>query len=81
MVSGDRSQKCQYPNLGSTSYNSSVSGPSGNITVNGSLSYSCDSNSFTKRGVGAGNDSDVNLNEPPYAIHNGNMTSSENVIR
>ncbi|KAH8111170.1 glycosyl hydrolases family 31-domain-containing protein [Phellopilus nigrolimitatus] len=35
-------------------YNVSISGPSGNITVNGTLTYGA-----------------VNLNVPPYAIHNG----------
>ncbi|PSR99298.1 hypothetical protein PHLCEN_2v4157 [Hermanssonia centrifuga] len=56
-------------------YNSTISGPSGNITVNGTLTYgageSTDS-TLSKRGLGAGGQKDVDLNTPPYAIHNGN---------
>lgn len=52
-------------------------GPSGNITINGTLTY--DQNSLPsssqailhKRGVGAGNQAGVDLNYPPYHIHNG----------
>ena len=57
------------------SYNASIWGPSGNITINGTLTY--DNNgtdtatTLTKRGIGAGNQSGVDLNAPPYAIHNG----------
>jgi alpha-glucosidase len=53
-------------------YDPSVSGPSGNITVNGALT--CINNSslstLAKRGLGAGGEPGVNLNTPPYAIHN-----------
>ena len=55
-------------------YNSTISGPSGNITVNGTLTYGAETNGttlFTKRGLGAGGQEDVDLNVPPYAIHNG----------
>ncbi|KZT68499.1 glycoside hydrolase family 31 protein [Daedalea quercina L-15889] len=55
-------------------YNASVWGPSGNITINGTLTYGVNerpSASLTKRGVGAGEQPGVNLNFPPYAIHNG----------
>lgn len=58
------------------SYNSTISGPSGNITVNGTATYACGSTnssslSLNKRGIGAGNQSGVDVNSPPYAIHNG----------
>ena len=57
------------------SYNATIWGPSGNITINGTLTY--DNNgtnvatTLTKRGIGAGKQSGVDLNAPPYAIHNG----------
>ena len=63
------------------SYNATLSGPSGNITVNGTLTYGASSSSSSsssnnasrsKRGVGAGAQPGVALNTPPYAIHNGN---------
>lgn len=58
------------------SYNSTIFGPSGNITVNGTLTCrldtdATDSSSLRKRGLGAGKQQGVNLNTPPYAIHNG----------
>ena len=55
-------------------YNATISGPSGNITVNGTLTYGVgveSTSSLSKRGIGAGNQTDVDLNTPPYAIHNG----------
>ncbi|KAH7909434.1 glycoside hydrolase family 31 protein [Hygrophoropsis aurantiaca] len=56
-------------------YNSTISGPSGNMTVNGVSTNSCATNtsssSLVKRGVGAGQEPNVNLNNPPYTIHNG----------
>ncbi|KAH9836846.1 glycosyl hydrolases family 31-domain-containing protein [Rhodofomes roseus] len=56
-------------------YNASMWGPSGNITINGTLTYGVNERpseaAVTKRGVGAGEQSGVNLNFPPYAIHNG----------
>jgi alpha-glucosidase len=57
-------------------YNSIISGPSGNITVNGTLTYGATAPSISKlsrRGVGAGNQTGVDLNMPPYAIHNGSL--------
>ncbi|KAF8965499.1 glycosyl hydrolases family 31-domain-containing protein [Flammula alnicola] len=60
------------------SYNSTIFGPSGNITVNGTLTCHVDTSTallltiINKRGLGAGKQQDVDLNTPPYAIHNGN---------
>lgn len=54
------------------SYNSAVSGPSGNITVNGTLTCT-DTTTLTARGLGAGEETGIDLNEPPYAIHNGQL--------
>ncbi|KAJ6528271.1 glycosyl hydrolases family 31-domain-containing protein [Mycena vulgaris] len=54
-------------------YNATLSGPSGNITVNGTLTFGASASAaLAARGVGAGAQSDVDLNEPPYAIHNAN---------
>ncbi|KDR73230.1 hypothetical protein GALMADRAFT_251812 [Galerina marginata CBS 339.88] len=57
-------------------YNSTVSGPSGNITLNGTLTCHLDTSTaamtISKRGLGAGKQQNVDLNAPPYAIHNGN---------
>ena len=56
------------------SYNATVWGPSGNMTVNGTLTYGNNfgpASSLARRGIGAGNLTDVDLNYPPYAIHNG----------
>ncbi|KAF8177576.1 glycosyl hydrolases family 31-domain-containing protein [Mycena galopus ATCC 62051] len=55
-------------------YNSTLSGPSGNITVNGTLTYGATApppSKLSARGIGAGNQTGVDLNTPPYAIHNG----------
>ncbi|KAJ6553086.1 glycosyl hydrolases family 31-domain-containing protein [Mycena capillaripes] len=55
-------------------YNSTISGPSGNITVNGTLTYGATASplsTLSKRGIGAGNQTGVDLNMPPYIIHNG----------
>ena len=55
-------------------YNATIWGPSGNITINGTLTYSGNSNTdgtLVKRGLGAGQEKQVNVNNPPYAIHNG----------
>lgn len=59
-----------------SSYNPAAFGPSGNITVNGTATFGCGATnnselSLSKRGIGAGNESGVELNTPPYAIHNG----------
>ncbi|KAJ6524259.1 glycoside hydrolase family 31 protein [Mycena vulgaris] len=54
-------------------YNSTLSGTSGNITVNGTLTYGAIAPAaLAARGVGAGAQSGVDLNAPPYAIHYGN---------
>ncbi|KAI9066533.1 glycoside hydrolase family 31 protein [Trametes sanguinea] len=54
-------------------YNAAAWGPSGNITINGTLTYNNNGTTQTlsKRGRGAGGQKDVDLNTPPYAIHNG----------
>jgi alpha-glucosidase len=53
-------------------YNATISGPSGNITVNGTLTYGATAGpALAARGIGAGNQAGVELNTPPYAIHNG----------
>lgn len=58
-------------------YNSAL-GSSGNITANGVLTcqQGISSDALAARGLGhgegAGSQPDVDLNEPPYAIHNGN---------
>ncbi|KAI0329127.1 hypothetical protein GY45DRAFT_1325358 [Cubamyces sp. BRFM 1775] len=53
-------------------YNATIWGPSGNITINGTLTFGnhSASNSLSKRGLGAAADPDANLNSPPYALHN-----------
>jgi hypothetical protein len=75
---------CQCLSCILASYNSSISGPSGNITVNGVLTCgatstgnaSSNSNVFLEqRGIGAGGQTGVDLNTPPYAIHNGKHRS------
>ncbi|KAH7100202.1 glycosyl hydrolases family 31-domain-containing protein [Auriculariales sp. MPI-PUGE-AT-0066] len=54
-------------------YDATISGPSGNITVNGVAT--CNATKATasvlRRGIGAGNQTDIDINFPPYAIHNG----------
>ncbi|KAF8510825.1 glycosyl hydrolases family 31-domain-containing protein [Hysterangium stoloniferum] len=54
-------------------YDPTVSGPSGNITVNGTLTFGAtnSSSSPSKRGLGAAKLKNANINAPPYAIHNG----------
>ena len=66
--------------IGKWSYDSALFGPSGNITVNGSMSCvpeTARTADFTinKRGLGAGQEKGVDLNTPPYAIHNGKSNS------
>ena len=44
------------------------------MTVNGTLTYGNNfgpASSLARRGIGAGNLTDIDLNYPPYAIHNG----------
>lgn len=58
------------------SYNETLWGPSGNMTINGTSTNSCPpgtTETLSKRGVGAGGESNVNLTSPPYAIHNGQI--------
>ncbi|OJA15520.1 hypothetical protein AZE42_11697 [Rhizopogon vesiculosus] len=57
-------------------YNSTIWGPSGNMTINGTLTYSCAANSTAETGIESrsadvGGARSVDLNSPPYAIHNG----------
>ncbi|KAG8221683.1 glycoside hydrolase family 31 protein [Butyriboletus roseoflavus] len=57
-------------------YNETLWGPSGNMTINGTSTNSCPpgtTETLSKRGVGAGGEPnlDLDLNSPPYAIHNG----------
>ncbi|KAI0830858.1 glycosyl hydrolases family 31-domain-containing protein [Trametes gibbosa] len=53
-------------------YDAVTWGNSGNITVNGTLTFSnTTATILAKRGKGAGGQKGVNLNQPPYAIHNG----------
>ncbi|KAI5116414.1 hypothetical protein M0805_008490 [Coniferiporia weirii] len=66
-------------------YNASIWGPSGNITINGSLTFSADSealssNALTRRGLGAVIESGINLNAPSYTIHNGAGALSVNTL-
>ncbi|KAI0318301.1 glycosyl hydrolases family 31-domain-containing protein [Amylostereum chailletii] len=56
-------------------YNSTISGPSGNITVNDTLTYGAGNATsspaaVSKRGVGVPSYPGVDLNAPPYTIHN-----------
>ncbi|EJF67386.1 hypothetical protein DICSQDRAFT_151660 [Dichomitus squalens LYAD-421 SS1] len=55
-------------------YNATVWGPSGNMTINGTSTFGNNGNTentIVKRGLGAGQEKQVNFNHPPYAIHNG----------
>ncbi|KAJ7064072.1 glycosyl hydrolases family 31-domain-containing protein [Mycena amicta] len=56
-------------------YNASLWGPSGNITINGTLTYGVDpapESALAARGIGAGDQTGIEVNTPPYAIHNAN---------
>ena len=62
------------------SYDASISGASGNFTVNGVLT--CVANTtVSRRGLGAGGESGVDLNTPPYPIHNGLFCSRDILIQ
>ncbi|RDX45018.1 hypothetical protein OH76DRAFT_1024258 [Lentinus brumalis] len=67
-------------------YNSTIWGPSGNLTINGTLTFGNDSvqpehvDIHTKRGLGEAAETDVNLNDPPYAIHNGEGALSAHTV-
>ncbi|KAG6370671.1 glycoside hydrolase family 31 protein [Boletus reticuloceps] len=55
-------------------YNETLWGPSGNMTINGTSTNSCPpgtTETLSKRGTGVGGEPNVNINNPPYAIHNG----------
>ena len=57
-------------------YNATIWGPSGNITINGTLTFGTndpDLSSHAKRGLGAAGEPGTDLNTPPYAIHNGTL--------
>lgn len=44
------------------------------MTINGTLTFSNTTNDLARRGLGglgAGDQQDADLNDPPYAIHNG----------
>ncbi|KAF8587460.1 glycoside hydrolase family 31 protein [Ramaria rubella] len=60
----------QYPE----GYNATISGSSGNITVNGSLTFGAGGGTtvLSKRGIGEAGLKGADVNAPPYAIHNGN---------
>ncbi|KAG6370670.1 glycoside hydrolase family 31 protein [Boletus reticuloceps] len=64
-------------------YNETLWGPSGNMTINGTSTNSCPSETMEtlkKRGIGAGGEPSVNLTSPPYAIHNGYGAVSTNTL-
>ncbi|KAI0757718.1 glycosyl hydrolases family 31-domain-containing protein [Daedaleopsis nitida] len=64
-------------------YNSTIWGPSGNITINGTLTFGNDSaqnvDIHTKRDFDD-SELDVDLNSPPYAIHNGDGMLSAHTV-
>ena len=54
-------------------YNATISGPSGNITVNGTATFGAGAPPpLSKRGLGEAGLKGADVNNPPYAIHNGN---------
>ncbi|KAF8532453.1 glycoside hydrolase family 31 protein [Gautieria morchelliformis] len=57
-------------------YNATISGPSGNITVNGTSTFGAGAGveavTLSKRGLGEASLDGANVITPPYAIHNGN---------
>ncbi|KIJ63989.1 glycoside hydrolase family 31 protein [Hydnomerulius pinastri MD-312] len=63
-------------------YNETLWGPSGNMTINGTSTDSCIPGTTTmeKRGVGAGGEPGININSPPYAIHNAFGPLSHNTL-
>ncbi|KAL5534874.1 hypothetical protein ACEPAG_1339 [Sanghuangporus baumii] len=67
-------------------YDQAVSGPSGNITTNGAVTFEVEQIGsetqvgLQKRGIGAADQVDANLNNPPYAIHNGAGRLSVNTV-
>ncbi|KAI6138508.1 glycoside hydrolase family 31 protein [Pisolithus tinctorius] len=76
-------------------YNETVSGPSGNMTINGTSTYSCSDASGSGAsvavrtsartrsvgtGIGAGEETGINVTYPPYATHNGFGALSAHVV-
>ncbi|KAI0816891.1 glycosyl hydrolases family 31-domain-containing protein [Trametes gibbosa] len=65
-------------------YNATIWGPSGNITINGTLTFGNHSApsppALEKRGLGAAAEPGVDLNSPPYAIHNGDGFLSTHTV-
>ncbi|KAJ7183712.1 glycosyl hydrolases family 31-domain-containing protein [Mycena filopes] len=61
-------------------YNATISGPSGNITVNGTLTFNASASALVVRGIGAANQTGADLNTPPYAIHNANGRLSNHAL-
>ncbi|KAG6327535.1 hypothetical protein ID866_11554, partial [Astraeus odoratus] len=83
-------------------YNETLWGPSGNMTINGTSTYSCAGpivtttagvlkqkrmglrtrafNLKTRRGIGAGGETGIDVNSPPYAIHNAAGALSTNTV-
>ncbi|KAJ2982678.1 hypothetical protein NUW54_g10719 [Trametes sanguinea] len=64
-------------------YNASIWGPSGNITINGTLTFGNDSlvaHIHAKRGLGASGEPSVDLNDPPYTLHNAYGVLSNNKV-
>ncbi|KAI0353239.1 hypothetical protein OH77DRAFT_1497460 [Trametes cingulata] len=55
-------------------YNATIWGPSGNITINGTLTFGNHSTTpsrvLSKRALGAAAEPGVDINSPPYALHN-----------
>ncbi|KAI8969691.1 glycosyl hydrolases family 31-domain-containing protein [Trametes punicea] len=63
-------------------YNATIWGPSGNITINGTLTFGNQSFSSvpSKRGLGAAAEAGVDLNNPPYALHNADGLLSTHTV-
>ncbi|OSD05551.1 glycoside hydrolase family 31 protein [Trametes coccinea BRFM310] len=64
-------------------YNASIWGPSGNITINGTLTFGNDSlvaHIHAKRGLGAAGQPGVDINDPPYTLHNAYGVLSNNTV-
>ncbi|KAH9900330.1 glycosyl hydrolases family 31-domain-containing protein [Epithele typhae] len=68
-------------------YNSTLWGPSGNITINGTLTFGNNSADFpgvtfppSKRSLGSADLPEGDLNAPPYAIHNGDPSLADNTV-
>ncbi|OJT04578.1 Alpha-glucosidase [Trametes pubescens] len=64
-------------------YDATVWGPSGNMTINGTLTFTNATKNLATRGLGglgAGGQQDVDLNDPPYAIHNGDGPLSTKTV-